>query len=115
MNNDKPARLSEHWTTIAVTALPPGWVNVWRQSDGTEYAEPCPAMLLQECRTRTKTWTETRPDGTPNPRYVELEATSPYDTRVIYGQNEPDCGATIYPVDDPQYLRTEFRYQEQRS
>lgn len=47
------APLSTYWTTIAVTALPPGWVNVSENSspdiDGTLlFAYPCPAVLLQE-------------------------------------------------------------------
>lgn len=115
MSTDDRPRISQDWTTVAVTALPPGWVNVWRNPDGTEFAEPCPAILLQECRARTKSWNEPRPDGTPNLRIVELEVRVPYETRVIYGQTEPDCGAAIYPIEDTFYLRTEFRDQERTS
>jgi hypothetical protein len=39
------------WQTCAVTALPPGWLNVYRApGDATAsfVVSPCPAILLQE-------------------------------------------------------------------
>ena len=39
--------MTEHWTTIGVTALPPGWINVFEGGDGF-FTAPCPAVLLQE-------------------------------------------------------------------
>jgi len=36
------------WQTCAVTALPTGWVNVYKSQDGTWWTEPCPAILVQE-------------------------------------------------------------------
>jgi hypothetical protein len=41
--------LTDHWQTIAVTALPPGWVNVYKGPDETSYrVESCPGILVQE-------------------------------------------------------------------
>lgn len=37
-----------YWRTISVSPLPPGWVTVWENEDGTFWTEPCPALLLQE-------------------------------------------------------------------
>ena len=45
--------MSIPWTTVAVTALPPGWVNVFDYSDVHGWAlasDPVPAILLQERR-----------------------------------------------------------------
>ena len=70
----------EHWYTIAVTPLPPGWFNVYGNDDGTEFAERCPVVLLQEHR-------ETCHAGeTKNVTRKEL----PYDTRVVWGDSTPD-------------------------
>jgi hypothetical protein len=46
----------DNWTTIAVTALPPGWITISRYDDGTVEVLPCPALLLQECISRTEVW-----------------------------------------------------------
>lgn len=41
----------DSYETVAVTALPPGWRNVYRREDGTlDDSDPCPAILLQERR-----------------------------------------------------------------
>ena len=37
-----------YWTTIAFTALPPGWFNYYRNDDGTFWADPCPGVVMQE-------------------------------------------------------------------
>lgn len=109
MSNDKPSRHIQFWDTIAVTALPPGWVNIWRNADGTEYIEPCPAMLLQECRERSIVWDVPQPDGTTKIRSQDIKETQPYETRVVYAQSEPDS-ASIVDIDNyAGYLRTEYR------
>jgi len=38
---------SPTWHTIAVTVLPPGWVNVYGDDDGALITSPCPAILLE--------------------------------------------------------------------
>ena len=42
----------ENWLTIAATPLPMRWVNVFHYSTGP-HLETAPALLLQECTTRT--------------------------------------------------------------
>lgn len=41
--NDRP-----EWRDIAFTALPPGWVNVYENTDGTHLVLPCPGVILRE-------------------------------------------------------------------
>lgn len=87
----------EHWTTVAVTALPPGWFNVYRDDDDSEMVEPCPALLLQENR-------EVSHAG--EVRNVEKQE-PPYDTRVAFGDAS---GGTVEPACEvSNYLRTEYR------
>lgn len=54
-------RYVQHWETVAATALPAGWLNVWRAEDGGLYLAPCPALLVQELRETTKCWDEPAP------------------------------------------------------
>lgn len=35
------------WTTIAFTALGPGWFNYYRKADGTYWADPCPGVVIK--------------------------------------------------------------------
>jgi hypothetical protein len=55
-------RIHTDWTDIAFTALPQGWVNVFKY-DGEHYTEPCPGVLTQEAVTATHIWTEEHEDG----------------------------------------------------
>jgi hypothetical protein len=48
------------WTTIAFTALPPGWFNYYRRADGTYWTDPCPGILIQEGFDRHGDKVETR-------------------------------------------------------
>ena len=108
--NDKPIRSVDYWDTIQVTALPPGWVNIWQLEDGREHAEPCPALLLQECRNRLNIWEVPQPDGTTKTRHQDAKQTPPYDTRVVYAQSEPDVPLVVDTQNDYfGYLRTEYR------
>lgn len=86
----------EHWTTVAVTALPPGWVNVYAVN-GKEFKEMCPALLLQEHR-------ETNHAG--DERNVTSEK-MPYDTRVVFAATA-DVNGLDAACDVGNYIRTEF-------
>lgn len=87
----------EFWTTIAVTSLPAGWHNVYRDGEESERSEVCPALLLQEHRMTNHA------GETPN----TVQEGTPYNTRVVFG----DYGdGTIEPaLNADEYLRTEFR------
>lgn len=97
-------RAFSNHTTVSVTALPPGWMNVWRLNDGTEFVEPCPALLLQEHRETDLVW------NTPEHSRVHYETvteTPPYDTRTVFAAAED---GELVPVDDHSgYIRTEYR------
>ena len=46
MTDTKPDRVVEHWTIVAVTALPPGWRNAFRiEGEDSHILYPCPAIL----------------------------------------------------------------------
>ena len=86
-------KVTENWITLAVTALPPGWVNVYTKRDGiTEYAEAAPALLLQESTTSTVTWIEG--EGT-NAKFRERTIDNEQrETRVVFAE-----GNTNYAVE----------------
>jgi hypothetical protein len=104
-------KINERWTydwrTVSVTALPPGWVNVFREDDGTEFTEPCPALLLQELVNETERWDEPVGDGTYHLRSVDYPAEEPRSTRAVYGSFD---GAELEPATDADnYCGTEWR------
>lgn len=91
------------WETIAVTALPPGWHNVYRLDDKTVQVSPCPAILLQEARAETMAWDEYK-DGRPERCTRTEPAEPPFETRAVFA----DCdGADLCPASEARnYERT---------
>jgi len=86
------------WETIAVTALPPGWRNRYRDDDGTHHETPCPAILLQEDRGTTKAWDELQGDGQPPRRRSHFTAAEPpYETRAVFADWD---GGELCPAND---------------
>jgi hypothetical protein len=74
------------WRTIAVTALPTGWRNVYRDDDELMQT-PCPAMLLQEYVA----------DTGPTPTSPDVPCKQPYQTRVVFADYD---GVNIMPAND---------------
>jgi hypothetical protein len=75
LSSNSKTRLA-HWSTIAVGALPAGWVNTYRTDSDEIFREPCPALLLQECQGRTRAVFATYENGQltaacDNPRYLD--------------------------------------------
>jgi hypothetical protein len=103
---EKPLNRRHHtpWETIAVTALPPGWRNVFRQGEGDSLAEhPCPAILMQEARATSVSWDE-YPGGQPVRRSKETIAEPPCETRAVFADFD---GADLCPASDAgNYERT---------
>lgn len=60
------------WETVAVTPLPPGWRNVYREN-GEVRAYLCPAVLLQENRGKVAVWDDSFEPAEP-----------PYETRAVF-------------------------------
>ncbi|GGO70666.1 hypothetical protein [Nonomuraea cavernae] len=96
MTNRKPSRYVEHWETVAVTALPPGWRNVYRHDDGPS-TSPCPAILLQEHRSTVACWDIPLPEGHYDVRTEEKLMQPPYETRAVFADYDM---ATLCPADD---------------
>lgn len=100
----RPDRIVSHWETIAVTALPPGWRNVYTQSDDTETTSPCPAILLQEHRLDSHCWDIPRADGTMSLHFQDKPCEQPYETRAVFADFD---GGNLEPVNDVgNYSRT---------
>ena len=76
-------RFAEMWETVAVTALPPGWRNVYKHDDG-DTASACPAVLLQELRETVRYEDVTKADGTPRIKEEATRREPPYETRVVF-------------------------------
>jgi hypothetical protein len=90
---------AEEWYTIAVTALPLGWFNVY-DIDGEEHKERCPALLLQEHRKTVKY------DRDKMKTEDVKHHTAPLDTRVAFAEHE---NGTLTPAAETHnYLRTEY-------
>lgn len=84
------------WQTVAVTALPAGWRNIYRQNDGTVMTTTCPAILLQEGRGEIVSWDEQQ-DGRIVRRSREEKFDPPFLTRAVFA----DCDrAELLPADD---------------
>ncbi|NLE79783.1 MAG: hypothetical protein GX610_09415 [Rhodococcus sp.] len=78
-------RVVEQWETISVTALPPGWVNVYElENEGGAMLEvPCPAMLLQELRSVSHCYDELDENGNYRCDLIDEEPLEPpYQRRV---------------------------------
>lgn len=98
-------RVVENWETIAVTPLPLGWVNVFKQDDGTEVAVPCPGVLLQELRSVTHCVDELDAEGRAvDMKFTEETLEPPYQTRAEAGDFEG--GWMCVASDTGNYLRT---------
>lgn len=75
-----------NWETIAVTAVPPGWVTVYYDEDTREYfTEPVLALLLQEATTRSVCWDETDAAGQVHLR--DRTERIDRETRVVPGES----------------------------
>jgi hypothetical protein len=94
MTASKPSKHRiEHWTTVAVTALPIGWRNVWRDTDTTELIiEACAAVLLQETRAYTLRIDHPNSDGTYRPEFRDGTLDPPYETRAVFAQHTEFAG-----------------------
>jgi hypothetical protein len=91
------------WVTVAVTALPSGWRNVYRDKNGAVTTSSCAAILLQEERYIIFGSTGPSSDREDTERY-------PYATRVV-------CAAFTgrgleATVDLTNYIRTMARGEE---
>jgi hypothetical protein len=102
-------RAVEIWHTVAVSALPAGWRNIYDGQNGENICVSiCPALLLQELREviHCRDVPTHNPAGPPYrlTQFVErLEA--PYDTRVVYAEDD-DCGGVEAATDTRNYRRT---------
>ena len=77
MTDTKP----EEWETVTVTALPLGWLYVYRSDQDAFHTEPCPAILLQKFNS-TETWLD-RPSGSRDIPHQWMEQHR-RGTRVVY-------------------------------
>jgi hypothetical protein len=68
------ANLVPEYDTVAVSAMPHGWQNVFEQDGGGYWVEPCPAVLIQEHRTSY---------DVESPHRAH-HMTAPYETRVVF-------------------------------
>ena len=103
MNADN-RKSSPYYETVAVTPLPPGWTNHYRQDDGTVESEACPAILLQEHRSTMTSWDVTGPDGTIRRECQERLAEPPFETVARFADH---CTGVLYPADESvNYIRT---------
>ncbi len=74
----------EQWETVAVTALPPDWRNVYGNDDGSVFTSACPALLLQEHR-EDKHFENVERDGGLYTRTNRVRTYDPpYETQVAF-------------------------------
>lgn len=98
------------WQTVAVTALPRGWRNVYRTDNGLKVS-PCPAILLQENRGVRVEWDDLQGDAPPLRRSRFEPAEPPYETQAVFADSDfcliwpagdnGDCIGTVGPDQDP--------------
>lgn len=94
----------EHWETIAVTALPPGYRNVFDGGEDGQMYSPCPALLLQELRETVEAWDEESGGGKFRQLSKTHRETPPYMTRVVFADTDGD---SLEPASDcANYTRT---------
>lgn len=91
-------RTYDEWETTAVTALPTGWRNVYRATNGRTHSTPCPALLLQERRTIVHVHEEQSDAGTFVLSTQRNRLDAPYETRTVFG--EVDEFTTVSPAED---------------
>jgi hypothetical protein len=92
-------RRYECWTEVGFTALPIGWVNVFKNKDGTYYTEPCPGVLIQEATTYDQWWDEEHEDGRVEKRAKE-NCKMPRETRAVFVCAGYVGEPYLRPVDD---------------
>jgi len=51
----RPCARIANWQDVSFTPLA-GWINVYKEPDGTYWTGPCPGVLLQEATTETIVW-----------------------------------------------------------
>jgi hypothetical protein len=97
-------RSYDEWETVAVTALPPGWRNVYRGRDGTPVVSEAPALLLQELRGTVTALERIGPDGRPAVSTTEQPCEAPYETQVVVADLEE--GHLVCASDTSNYVLT---------
>jgi hypothetical protein len=103
MSNPDNRRCTIGWEEVAVTALPPGWRNVYRE-EGALIERPCPAVLIQENRGVHVSWDEPGTDA-PLTRRTRFDAAEPpYETRTVFA--DLDFGHLEAAADAPNYVVT---------
>lgn len=96
-----------NWVDVAFTALPAGWVNVFKNSDGLHYTEPCPGVLIQESTTYDKWWDEERDDGRVQLRSQRNCEKTDREVRAVFVCAGYIGESYLRPVDDePGYVVT---------
>lgn len=94
------------WITVGVTPLPPGWVNVYRDDDGSYSTEPAPALLLEEATTHTRYWAE---DDDGQSKYLKGTKDIKRQTRVVFASSEAgelipaDCANYVYSTTEAEH------------
>jgi hypothetical protein len=90
MTDIKPERVVEHWSTVAVTALPPGWRNAFRiEGEDSHILYPCAAILLQEHRSTEHVRYEMVADGHARAEYRNTtDHEPPYDTVAVFAYHD---------------------------
>ncbi|ADG96539.1 conserved hypothetical protein [Segniliparus rotundus DSM 44985] len=86
------------WSDVAFTALPPGWVNVYRMDDGTYETEPCPGVLLQEATQYKECWDEeVGGSNVLRTRRCEMDReTRTVPAEICVGNLSPACDVSNY-------------------
>jgi hypothetical protein len=97
-------RIVAEWTTIAVTALPPGWRNVYILDDGTLFEEDCPAILLEEKRITAHCRDVPAGDGKYHLDIRHERHDPPYETRTGFATH--DFGDLMVASDTGNYQCT---------
>lgn len=93
-------RVIERFETVAFTALPEGWQNVF-DCDGVAGVTQCPGVLTQELRA-TEYCTDVPDSGGKSQLSVQVETHEPpYQTRVVFadfctGALDPACDLCNY-------------------
>lgn len=76
------------WVDIGFTALPIGWINVYKLDEGDYYLQPCPGLLLQEATTCTECWNEKDETGV-RPIFRDGLELLPRETQTVFASMEP--------------------------
>lgn len=79
-NPDIPATIIVLWRTMRVTALAPGWRNVFTEEDGSPTYTMSPALLLQE------RYAKLYPSLDNSRPPLEIAYDEPRATRVVFAQ-----------------------------